>query len=209
MQTISASYDPSVSGLPGNVGEIVLVAGGASAWEKFGAAVTDWRPYPAPAASASTAGLQSVADFNKLATVPTFSIGALSLGLSFISDEIDFTATGTTILIPPCAFKMSRPPGLAWASTVKDGSVTTGPTTKIGTNANNDDSFASTAQANLAAAAVNVATTVQGAASPTPANLDLSATGFRVQITSAAVLGTATAFKGRLVVTTPFALRTY
>jgi hypothetical protein len=46
MQIISANYDPSVSGLPGNVGDTAGVAGGASAWVKFGTAVTDWRAFP-------------------------------------------------------------------------------------------------------------------------------------------------------------------
>jgi hypothetical protein len=45
-QIISASYDPSVSGLPGNVGEIIQVAGGATAWVKFDTGVTDWRAFP-------------------------------------------------------------------------------------------------------------------------------------------------------------------
>jgi len=45
-QTISANYDPSVSGLPGSVGDIVSVAGGATAWVKSGTGVTDWVAFP-------------------------------------------------------------------------------------------------------------------------------------------------------------------
>jgi hypothetical protein len=50
-QIISASYDPRVSGLPGNVGEIIQVAGGATAWVKSGTGVTDWDPFPGGAAT--------------------------------------------------------------------------------------------------------------------------------------------------------------
>lgn len=56
-QVIPASYDPSVSGLPGNVGDIVGVAGGAAAWVKFDSGITDWRAFPGEEATASTAGI--------------------------------------------------------------------------------------------------------------------------------------------------------
>ncbi len=55
-QTISASYDPSVSGLPGPVGEVVEVAGGATAWVKYGTGVTQWQAFPGSGSGGASGG---------------------------------------------------------------------------------------------------------------------------------------------------------
>lgn len=54
-QTISANYDPSASGLPGSVGDVVAVAGGATAWVKYGSGVTEWRAFPGTASTGTGA----------------------------------------------------------------------------------------------------------------------------------------------------------
>lgn len=52
-QVISASYNPSVSGLPGNVGDIVTVAGGSTAWVKSGTGITAWTAFPGSGSAAN------------------------------------------------------------------------------------------------------------------------------------------------------------
>jgi hypothetical protein len=71
--TIPASYDPSVSGWPAAVGDIVQNAGSLQAWVRFGSNDTDWRTFPS-------------------AGVPGSS---LAVG-TWRTPVIDLTATGTT-----------------------------------------------------------------------------------------------------------------
>lgn len=86
-QVISASYDPSVSGLPGPVGEVVEVAGGATAWVKYGTGVTQWQAFPGSGSgggiadggvSAPLSGAGSVANPLAIAAATTSAAGSLS-----------------------------------------------------------------------------------------------------------------------------------
>ena len=148
------------------------------------------------AASASVPGTMSAADFAKLATVPV-SAGVIT---DFLTDEIDLTQAQTVVLVPPqAALKLARAVSFAYLVTQKDGTVTTGPTVKAGTNANNDNILSATVQSSLAGTALNVSNTPNGTLTLL-ANQDISATGYRLEITVGAALGTATIFKCRILV---------
>lgn len=155
-------------------------------------------PFPissADAASASLPGVQSVADFNKLATVPTGGVA----GFSYISAEIDFTVPAVHVIVPPQTGKIFAPAGHSAIYTTKDGTVTTGPTIKFGTNASNDNLLAATAQTTFATQAQDTKLLFSGTVLPNPSNADMVATGYRLEITVGAVLGTATMCKARIM----------
>lgn len=123
---IPATYDPSVSGYAGTVGDILQVAGGGSAWVKFGTGVTDWRKFqPTPAELAES----------------MFPVG---VPRAFQTPEIDFAGTSTSTLIP------ARPGYVAVITTIrlvmKTGGATAGATGRIGNatiSAGNDNYVAS------------------------------------------------------------------
>ncbi len=118
---------------------------------------------------------------------------------TFVSPLIDFTQVGTYQVITPMAKHLFVALGPS-ANIVKDGTITTAPTLKIGSNPTNDNMCSSQTPAafTTAATGTRVGITVL-AAGTLPADFDLSATGLRLQITSPAVLGSATMLKGRII----------
>jgi hypothetical protein len=119
--------------------------------------------------------------------------------IALSSAEIDLTVVADYVLVPPVPFSiLSGTRALAIGITQKDGTVTTGPTMQGGTDATFTNLCPSTVQATIAAAAVNSLNNLSG----NVANIfgfDMSSHGIKVRITSGAVLGTATVFKGRIV----------
>jgi hypothetical protein len=111
--------------------------------------------------------------------------------------EIDLTAIQTILIYPPTGYKLDVNLALGWLITQKDGTVTTGPTAQAGVDAGITNLCASTIQA-ITATAINNRAAMTGAVTAN-ANLDMSAgTGLKVQITTGAILGTATVFKARM-----------
>jgi hypothetical protein len=118
----------------------------------------------------------------------------------WITAEINMAATGTTIAVPTTAFTAGTKLVqfvTFFDYTSKDGSVTTGPTLNIGTNAGINDLAASQTIAAFASQAVNTRILITNP-SPIPTNIDPTVNGIKVQVTGAAVLNTATACKARL-----------
>lgn len=118
---------------------------------------------------------------------------------SYVTDEIDLTKPQTITLIPPISYisKVVLGNQFNFFPTQKDGTITTGPTAQAGTDAAMTNYFPSTVQTNLVAGAVNTLVNPNGILT-TVSNLSLTANGLRIQITSGAVLGTATVFKARI-----------
>lgn len=118
-------------------------------------------------------------------------------GLSFISAEFDFTVPQTIQLICPLTgLKAELDGGVRFTISQKNGTVTTGATTKFGTSATFDNYYTATVQTSLASQAVSTAFAPLGGVVPLPAETDLS-NGTKLVITVGAVLGTATVLKGR------------
>jgi len=117
--------------------------------------------------------------------------------VSFVTPAIDYTAPQVVTIYPPIGYRIASSLALAQGITTKDGTVTTGPTVKFGTNATRDNMAPATAQVTLAAAAVNTTTGVTGLVAAS-FGFDLTSDGMKYEITVGAVLGTATQFKGPL-----------
>lgn len=114
-----------------------------------------------------------------------------------VTDEIDFTVPGVYTLVPAIPFTLTGP-ATSILITARDGSITTSPVLKFGTNSTNDNYCAQQTGAagfgttNAGFRLGSAATSV----SPIPV-LDMTATGFRMEIVTGAVLNTATQLKGR------------
>lgn len=128
---------------------------------------------------------------------PSLGSSLVLANYPLVSAPINLAAAGPTVVVPPSAgFKLLKSIA-AFMLIEKDGTITTAPTLKIGTNATFDDVCASQTVAAFTTQASNTAVTIAGL-SPAPANLDLTSNGLVLSITSPAVLGTATFFRGRL-----------
>jgi hypothetical protein len=114
----------------------------------------------------------------------------MPVNFTVISPEIDWTAPAVHTLIDPCPFFL-RGPGTGIAVTVRDGTVTTPPVIKYGTNSTNDNYCASqTGNAGFGTVAAGfLISSSANSVNPIPTTMDLSATGFRLQIVTGAVLG--------------------
>ncbi len=110
--------------------------------------------------------------------------------------EVDLTVAQTFNIIPPINFRAAAPVNLRVFITQKDGTVTTAPTLQSGANAAINDLNASSTTAAFVTQALDTVVSPLNVVSPSNV-MDLSTFGLRVQITSGAVLGTATVFKGR------------
>jgi hypothetical protein len=120
--------------------------------------------------------------------------------LPFVTTPIDLTAVAQTAVLPPMTgYKIARGSAL-FMLIEKDGTITTAPTLKIGTSATHDDVCASQTVAAFTTQATHTAVTIAGV-SPSNTDLDLGPRGLILDITAAAVLGTATFFRGRLLCT--------
>jgi hypothetical protein len=120
--------------------------------------------------------------------------------INVMSAELDLTKNQTIVLVPPVTYKfIGGLLGLTWNVTQMDGTVTTGPTAQSGSDAAFTNIAPSTLQAALTAAVVNHGVGFVGLIANVE-NRDLSANGIVVQITSPAVLGTATVFKAKLAI---------
>lgn len=114
-----------------------------------------------------------------------------------ISVEIDLTTPQTVAIVPPMAKTVEVIVALFFDYTQKNGTVTTGPILRCGSNATNDNFN------NAGAATPGFATQAAGTRvnptnlTPIPSGVDLSGFGVRVQVVTGAVLGTATVCKGR------------
>lgn len=117
--------------------------------------------------------------------------------LGVLTTEIDFTVPQTLVVVPPLTdFRWNFCQSPQWIVTAKDGTVTQGPTAQMGTDAGISNILPSTIQT-ITGLSVNGNQNINPL--PTTANnLDMSVTGWRLQITVGAILGTATTFKGRL-----------
>jgi hypothetical protein len=126
-------------------------------------------------------------------------IGLASKSLvSFETNDIDLTTPQIVQVITPMARSINFPTGLQgnFVITQKDGTVTTGPTLQVGSDAGISNLDASQLVATLATQAVNTRTTPT-TVGPVPGNLDMTANGLRLQITIGSILGTATVHKAR------------
>lgn len=126
-------------------------------------------------------------------------IGGTGSRVYMFTPEIDFTQVQTFTVIPPINFRGTgglQPRALI---TQKDGTVNTAPTLGIGANAAINDINGLVVTAALATQAVNTVVNIASPANPALI-YDFSQFGVRCQITSGAVLGTATVFKGRIYV---------
>ncbi len=153
------------------------------------------------AASAGAAGSLAAADFSIIHSL-TSGFGARPLLGVFSTPEMDFLAApGTTYAfdMPTAPFGFGYLPcatSRAWVSD-RNGTITTGPVVKIGNNGSHDNLY-------TGLAAVPITTTVKNSsvshlAASTQATPDGSAGPYVVEITSSAVAGTATVFKGRFL----------
>lgn len=120
--------------------------------------------------------------------------------ITLFSSLIDFTAAATTTILTPMALHGNALSTLVIIYTAKDGTITTAPTLQAGTNGSNNNHAASQTPAAFTSQAQGTRISITGV-SPSLADYDLAATGFRLQVTSGAVLGTATQCKGRAVMT--------
>lgn len=112
--------------------------------------------------------------------------------------SLDLTVSPQTIvLLPPMSYLEMVILAPAWILTQRNGTVTTGPTINIGTDATFTDLTASGVQTALGAATVNARSACTGNVVANN-NLDLTARGCKLQVTNPATLGTATAFKAKL-----------
>jgi hypothetical protein len=119
--------------------------------------------------------------------------------VTFVSPLIDFTQAGIYQVITPIAKHLFVALGPS-ANILKDGTITTAPTLKIGTNASNDNMCPSVTPSGFTTAANGTRVTINVATGGTlPADFDLTANGLRLQITSPAVLGTASYLTGRII----------
>lgn len=117
---------------------------------------------------------------------------------SVYSQEIDLTVVQTITLVPPLTgFKMYLAQPIGIGLTVRNGTVTAGPTAQAGTDAGISNMDSSTVQAAWATAALNTRSLMVTAAAAND-NLDLAANGVQFKITVGSTLGTATQHKGRL-----------
>jgi len=118
---------------------------------------------------------------------------------SVFSPEIDLTAVGNTVCVPPITgFKFSPLSIPQFAITAKDGTVSVAPTLNVGfTSPNFADIATGQTPAAFASQLVNTRVFVSTVAAH-PANADFSASGIVVRVTAGATLGTATQLKARL-----------
>lgn len=154
-------------------------------------------------ANANQTGLISIADFNKLATVPT---GILVVG-GLITAEINFLApSADNEFIPPTfAGKYFLPFLGRFIVTALDGTITTPPTTNIGNNVAKNNYRVSGAGSpsaadlnTIAGAAVLPATALYAIPVPTTLGLIDNATSVKVDVTVAATPNTASVFRGKI-----------
>jgi hypothetical protein len=110
--------------------------------------------------------------------------------------EIDLTVPQTFNFLPPMNYRGFLPFATRIFLTQLDGTITTGPTMQCGANAGINDVNSSAVSTGFTTAALNTQVVFAGVVSPQNI-LDLSQFGLRVQITSGAILGTATVAKGR------------
>ncbi len=153
------------------------------------------------AASAGAAGSLAAADFSILHSL-TSGFGARPLLGVFSTPEMDFLAApGTTY-----AFDMpTAPAGFAYLPLVtsrawvsdRNGTITTGPVVKIGNNATHDNLYTGLSAVPITTILKNASVAHLG--SPVQATPDGSLGPYVVELTSSAVAGTATVFKGRFL----------
>ena len=117
-------------------------------------------PPNTPASSASTAGTLSVADFNKLATVPTGD----ALQVFYVSALIDFATTSTGVVIFPAKPGYYVRPGICfWYPISVAGSLSTSPTFQAGSDGSHVNWMASQTPSGAAAfAAFSAGVQTQG-----------------------------------------------
>ncbi len=158
-----------------------------------------------PAISTTPDGLYVVATADD-ATRQWVLEGISDFGIiQVVSAEISFTAIQTVQVLPPMNYRTFFALTPAYDLTVRDGTVTTGPTAQCGTDAGITSIFPSGVQAALAGTP-----TVNSRVLPTGTvtslyNQDMSTNGLRFQITVGATLGTATQLKGRIMTAIGFA----
>jgi hypothetical protein len=111
--------------------------------------------------------------------------------------EVDLTQPQTIQLMPPMGFHGIAANNPTILLTQKDGTVTTGPTVQVGSNAAINDIAPSAVATTVATQAVNTVAALAAVVSPLVV-LDYSSFGVRFQITAGAVLGTATVLRARL-----------
>jgi hypothetical protein len=114
----------------------------------------------------------------------------------FVSVEFDLTQAQTVTLLRPLNYKPLVVSGVGIFATQKDGTVTTGPTTQCGNDVGISNFASSTIQSTLASSTAGTRTALQGSSNGTSI-IDLSTGALKLQITSGAVLGSATVFRGR------------
>jgi hypothetical protein len=91
-RTIPASYDPSVTGYPGAVGDIVQNAGSTSAWVRSGPNNTDWQSFPTP--SNYPAGDALILSAYRTAVVDLTQPGTYAFDMPIVAGS-RFAITGT------------------------------------------------------------------------------------------------------------------
>lgn len=120
--------------------------------------------------------------------------------VSIYGAPINMAATGVTVLFPPCPFFMTTPASFTLAIAAKDGTVTVGPTVRLGTNATNDNIGPAASLAGFTTQAVGTRVLLSNA-TPNNVDVDMTLTGLRLEVTVAATLGTATVLTARPVTT--------
>lgn len=140
-----------------------------------------WSLDQLPAASAEQPGALSVADFDKLATVPD----GIALCPYIIAGPFDLVAGGNFTLLAPVAKRLG-PFSFSLRIATKGGTVSVGPTVSIGTNSPNfDNVVASAALSAFTTQAVNTSvglTIVSSGGIPCP---DLTTSGLVMKVTGA------------------------
>lgn len=140
-------------------------------------------PLAGVAADATHNGYLAIADFDKLATVPTGS----SIAVMNYSSVIDLTTTGVYAVIPAQAKRLFRYPALGpliWGLETVGGTRSTNITFSVGSNAPSYDNLYASATGNAAllTAGANTANSAGTAISPFPI-VDLTTDGLKVNVT--------------------------
>jgi hypothetical protein len=141
--------------------------------------------FPTGLATSTTQGYLSADDFNKLAMVP---VGSLT-SASFMSAVIDFAATSTgNVVIPSLPGYYFQPTRIVPINKTTSGSVTTGPTVKIGNNGSIDNVCVGAANLPIGA--------VHGAGPLTTSTMAINANGPYVDLTTALTASVTVAASG-------------
>ncbi len=129
--------------------------------------------------------------------IPTFNDPLRQWVFMAIGEQLTLSV-GTTVFVPPMNFGVA-PTTLQLVMT-KDGTITTAPTLRGGTNATNDNLAISQVPATIVTQATGTRVLLVAPA-PLFGDLSLAALGIRFEVQVGAVLGTATFLRARVIIT--------